>query len=296
MMKIYKAFPGGKHKVLTLSYDDGKYEDRKLVEIFNKYGIKATFNLNSGLIHDGKRINPSEWKDLYAGHEIAAHTYSHPTIDRCPTVEVIQELLEDRKLLEGYIGKPVRGIAYPNGSYSERIGHLASDVGFVYGRAVGDDYAMVHATKLANDDAQGLVPVGDETGFSLPSNFMEWKATCHHNHCLMEFGENFLSLHKKQYLYMMYVWGHSYEFEKDNNWDLMENFCQKMAHQPDIWYATNIEIVDYMDIFDRLQFAADLSFVHNPSAASAWFTVNDQSVEVKGGETISLKEYDQSSL
>ena len=49
MNKIYKAFPGGKHKVLTLSYDDGKVQDRRLVKIFNKYGIKATFNLNSGL-------------------------------------------------------------------------------------------------------------------------------------------------------------------------------------------------------------------------------------------------------
>ena len=52
MNKIYKAFPGGKHKVLTLSYDDGKIQDRRLVKIFNKYGIKATFNLNSGLRYE----------------------------------------------------------------------------------------------------------------------------------------------------------------------------------------------------------------------------------------------------
>ena len=39
---IYTCFPGGKHKVLTMSYDDGKLEDRRLVSIFNKYGIKGT--------------------------------------------------------------------------------------------------------------------------------------------------------------------------------------------------------------------------------------------------------------
>ena len=38
---IYTCFPGGKHKVLTMSYDDGKLEDRRLVSIFNKYGIKG---------------------------------------------------------------------------------------------------------------------------------------------------------------------------------------------------------------------------------------------------------------
>ena len=49
MNKIYKAFPGGKHKVLTFSYDDGKLEDRRLVEIFNKNGLRGTFNLNTGI-------------------------------------------------------------------------------------------------------------------------------------------------------------------------------------------------------------------------------------------------------
>ena len=49
MNRIYKCFPGGKFKVLTLSYDDGKLEDKRLVDIFNKNGIRATFNVNSGL-------------------------------------------------------------------------------------------------------------------------------------------------------------------------------------------------------------------------------------------------------
>ena len=40
-------FPGGKAKALTLSYDDGVRQDKKLIEIFNKNGIKGTFNVNS---------------------------------------------------------------------------------------------------------------------------------------------------------------------------------------------------------------------------------------------------------
>ena len=47
-MKVYTCFPGGKAKALTMSYDDGKLEDIRLLEIFNKYGIKGTFNLNYG--------------------------------------------------------------------------------------------------------------------------------------------------------------------------------------------------------------------------------------------------------
>ena len=41
-------FPNGKLKALTLSYDDGVEQDIKFVEILNKYGLKCTFNLNSG--------------------------------------------------------------------------------------------------------------------------------------------------------------------------------------------------------------------------------------------------------
>ena len=40
--------PEGKKKVLTLSYDDEVTQDIRFVGILNKYGIKCTFNLNSG--------------------------------------------------------------------------------------------------------------------------------------------------------------------------------------------------------------------------------------------------------
>ena len=83
-MKVYTCFPGGKAKALTMSYDDGKVQDRRLIDIFNKYGIKGTFNLNYGLVGERPRMTLGEMKGLYAGHEIATHTMTHPTIERCP--------------------------------------------------------------------------------------------------------------------------------------------------------------------------------------------------------------------
>ena len=131
--------------------------------------------------------------------------------------------------------------------------------------------------------------VGNSEGFDLPEDLMRWQATCHHNHRLMALGREFCALEKKQYQYLMYVWGHSYEFDKDDNWQLMEDFCAMMGGREDIWYATNIEIVDYLEVFRRLRFAADNSFVHNPSAASAWLRVNDgEPVEIPGGTTMTL--------
>ena len=69
MDTIYKCFPGGRHKVLTMSYDDGKPEDERLVQIFRDNGIKGTFHLNAGLYEDSQygRLPLSRVRRLYEG-------------------------------------------------------------------------------------------------------------------------------------------------------------------------------------------------------------------------------------
>lgn len=265
MHTIFKCFPNGKFKALTMSYDDGKLPDRKLISIFNKYGIKGTFHINSGLIGTENRLSEDDIKTLYLGHEIAAHTLTHPTLARCPDSEIVRQILEDRKKLEEITGYTVRGLSYPNGSYNNSIKELLKHLGIEYSRIVG------------NTDS-----------FALPTDFYSWEATCHHNHNLMEHAKEFVSLNKKQYLYLMYVWGHSYEFEKDNNWNLIEDFCSYVSDKDDIWYATNIELVDYKHVLDNLKFSAKSNFVYNPSAKSAWITVDGEVVELKGGSQIKL--------
>ena len=266
MNKVYCCYPGRKHKALTMSYDDGKIPDRRLVEIFNRYGIRGTFHLNSGVLLTENRIHPEEIPGLYRGHEIACHTVTHPTIARCPLPEVAAEVLEDRKALEAIAGYPVRGLSYPNGSVSREIEALLPACGIRYSRVVGSS-----------------------DSFALPENPYRWQATCHHNHRLMELGEEFLGLYKKQYLYLMYVWGHSYEFDDRDNWDLMESFCRMMGGKDDIWYCTNIQFLDCLDDYARLQFAADNSFVFNPNIRDCWVSVNDQDpIRIPAGRNIRL--------
>lgn len=266
-MKIYQAFPGGRAKALTMSYDDGKLADERLLEIFNRYGIRGTFNLNCGLMDMEIRLKPEQIPRLYQGHEIATHTMTHPTIARCPLVQAAREILEDREGLERLTGGLVRGHAYPNGSYNEEIKDLFRKLGIAYGRVVEETEA-----------------------FELPTDPMEWHPTCHHNNPrLLEMAEWFADFSKKQYLKLMYVWGHSYEFDRDGNWDRIEEFCRIVGGREDIWYATNIEIIDYLQVLQNLKFSADASAVYNPSAHSAWLMVEDhRAVEVHGGEYVRL--------
>lgn len=263
---IYTCFPDGKHKVLTMSYDDGQIFDKRLVELFNKHGIKGTFHLNSGLMEDNTlKVGLDEVKEVYKGHEVSCHTMYHPTIERCPIDQVVQQVIEDRKLLEKACGYPVRGMSYPNGSYNEDIVKMLPACGIEYCRVVG-----------STDD------------FGFPENFLTWKSTCHHGHNLMENAKRFVDLHKTQYLYMMYVWGHSFEFDRDNSWELIEGFCEFIGGREDIWYATNIEIVDYMNAAKNLKYTAAGDMVYNPSAIPVWISVDGTIHKIDGGASINI--------
>lgn len=261
MTNILLTFPEGKHKVLTMSYDDGRTADKRLVRLFNKHGIKGTFHLNSGLAgRNDDRIPLEEVGEVYRAHEVSAHTVTHPTLARCGKEQIVGEMMEDRKALESVTGYPVRGFSYPNGSFNQQLKEMLPYLGIEYARTVASH--------------------GD---FQMPDDFMEWNPTCHHNLNLLELAETFKQLNRRHNLYMMYVWGHSYEFDQDHNWKLIERFCESIGDRGDIWYATNMEIVDYMKRYQQLRFSASMDFVYNPSYGSIWIEVDGAIIEAKGG-------------
>lgn len=253
-------FPEGRSKCLTLSYDDGTIHDRKLVEIMNKYGIRGTFHINAGVFDQGRHIAESEVKDLYKGHEISAHGFTHASLAVIPEEAVICEIIEDRKKLEELAGYLVCGMSYACGSYNQNVVNILKKLGIRYARTV-----------VATDN------------FKLPEDPLMWHPTCHHNRMLEKIAP-FLEIPDKR-LSLLYVWGHSYEFNNNNNWNEIEEFCKAMGNNEKIWYATNMEIIDYIESCHRLRFSADSTIVYNPSANAIWLWVDESIVNIKPGET-----------
>lgn len=272
---ILMRYPGGKEKAVTLSYDDGVVQDIRLVEILGKYGLKATFNINSGLLADEDtktgRMSKNQAVALYSGsgHEVAAHTYSHPHLAGLAPENITREMLKDRENIEKLFGCTVRGMAYPYGECSEKIKACA--------RACGVAYSRITAPTES---------------FDLPSDWLEFAPTCHHNHQrLFELADEFLNkklrpMYDKSLLF--YLWGHSYEFDDRGNWNRIEKFAEMMGGREDIWYAANIEIYNYVTSFERLEYDAAGEFVYNPSAAAVWLAVSGKTVKLEGGERVSL--------
>lgn len=268
-MSVYICFPEGRIKALTMSYDDGRVQDERLISIFNQYGIKGTFNLNYGPVSRGnpKRIPAERIRELYRGHEVATHGLNHSTLARCPLVEVATEILEDRKGLEALTGTLVRGHCYANGSYTQEVKQALKALGIAYARAWPS------------------VP-----DFELPTDLYEWHSTCHHNDPkLMEYARDFAQFNKRAYLELMMVSGHSWEFDLQDNWQVIEEFCSFIGGRDDIWYATNIEIVDYLEAARKLKYSGDYQAVYNPSACSVWLEVDKKILEVSPGAYVEFK-------
>ena len=89
---------------------------------------------------------------------------------------------------------------------------------------------------------------------------------------------------------LFYIWGHSWEFDYNNGWEHMEKVCEKLSGHDDIWYATNIEIYDYVQGYNALRFSADSSIVYNPNLFTVYFEVDEVPYSVEPGETIHIKQ------
>ena len=66
----------------------------------------------------------------------------------------------------------------------------------------------------------------------------------------------------------------------------IEEICQKLSGKDDIWYATNIEIHDYVEAYRQLRYSADESIIYNPTLIDIWLDIDKKPYLVKSGQTI----------
>ena len=88
---------------------------------------------------------------------------------------------------------------------------------------------------------------------------------------------------------LFYVWGHSHEMRAESDWEYMERLVSTVAGSDKIWYATNIEIYDYLTAARSLRVSADESLIYNPAHLDVWVEKDKREIiRVPAGETIRL--------
>ena len=227
----------GKMKAVTFSFDDGTTQDIRLIDLLNKYNLKSTFNLNSGLLaqkgllfRDGQRIAhyklyPEHVKPIYEGHEVAVHTVGHKNLTQCTDQEIIYQVETDRLKLSELVGYEVVGMAYPCGGVNNND-HVAE----VIKNNTGVRYSRTITTNNCFDLQENLFRF-DPTAFYLDFENM------------MALGEKFIELkaHKPQ---IFYIWGHAFEMDYGPDyWLRLEEFFKLISGHDDIFYGTNKEVL-----------------------------------------------------
>lgn len=279
LLDFFLRFPGGRAKALTFSYDDGVEEDARLADIFNRNGLKGTFNLNGGLFRDEgnpwpegtavRRMTARQALRTFGGtaHEIGFHGLTHAYWEQMPPVRVAQEILEDRRRLEGMFHTLVRGGAYPYGTWNAQTVETL--------RACGAAYCRTTAST---------------GGFDVPQDWLLLPPTCHHGDPrLEELTARFLSDPAERRPLLFYLWGHSFEFEREGNWALMERLAERLGGREDICYATNGELCDYVAAFRALRMSCDGRLVENPTATDVWYACRGRTGCVPAGQRVELE-------
>lgn len=270
-MYRFLRFPEWKYKAVTLSYDDDVVYNRKLISILDKYGLKCTFNLNSELYvkeTGGRRLTQDEAMELYkdSPHEVAVHGAKHLSLTEVSTEAATRDVIVDRENLEKQFGRIIKGMAYANGSFNDTIVEILKNCGIKYAR-----------TCVATNK------------FDIPTDWLRMPVTCHHTAPnLDELTDEFLSLKEGGYFWgnspkLFYLWGHSYEFNDNDNWEIIENFAKKVGNRDDIWYATNVEVYDYVKAFECLEYSVDGKIIKNPTDTDVYLCYFGKNILIKAG-------------
>jgi peptidoglycan/xylan/chitin deacetylase (PgdA/CDA1 family) len=257
-------FPGGVTKALVLSMDDGPVQDRRLVELLNRHGIRGTFYLNSGRLGQPDYVSADEVASLYAGHEVSTHSVTHPYLDSLSPDEIATEVDFDRAVLSQIWGDEVRGHAYPFGARNYAVIEVLRRLGFAYARTASS------------------------TGrFALPSDPLAWNPTCHHS-VASSLVDAFYAAPDSS-LALFFIYGHSWELDagkSTNSWAYMESLAQRLGGQSDIWYATAIEVADYVCAMRSVRSCLAEDRLYNPCRADLWLRGEQSVVPLPAGNSV----------
>lgn len=268
-MHIQKLYPGGRPKAFSISYDDGVLQDIRFVSLLNRYGLKGTFNLNSGLMRSQftwthetglqiTRLSESVARELYAGHEVASHTLTHPYMDSLSRGDILFQLSTDRMNLENLSHREIFGFAMPFLYYSDEIASCVRQSGFAYARI----------SEVTND-------------YSVPSDPYYWRGSKFHwDDDLESFIDGFLET--EQELALCQLVGHSYDLDVLNLWERMESILARLAASPDIVSMTNLELVRYTAAMSLAEISQNR--ISNPSHLDLWFRAGERVILLHPGE------------
>ena len=226
-----------KNIIFTTSWDDGHSNDIKLAKILDNYGIKGTFYIP--IVSIGKWLSKEILIEISRNHEIGCHTITHCSLTEVTIKKAKEEIKKSKDQLENILNKKINCFCYPKGKYNEKIKDIVKNCGFICARTI------------------------ERFNFNIPNDLFEMGTTIQ----TLNFKRDILkvlkitkspiiSINSLNWLYLAkfmfdrmlvtggvyHLWGHSWNIERRNFWEKLENFLDYVAHRKNVKYLTNGEL------------------------------------------------------
>ncbi|HYT43154.1 MAG TPA: polysaccharide deacetylase family protein [Methylomirabilota bacterium] len=228
---------------VTTSWDDGHKLDMRLAAMLKKYGIKGTFYIcpQDHEFKDEDLLTTQNILSISKDFEIGGHTITHPHLTKITIAKADDEIAQSKLYLEDLLQQEVTAFCYPYGDFNDEVKCSVKKHG----------YKLARTTKrYAFDMTQDVL--------ELPTTFHTY-SHCSDLHKILSFS-NFSLINFKKYwdwerlamaLFdhtcqtgdLFHLWGHSWEIEKNNEWQKLENVLSYIAKKINVVHQTNTEIL-----------------------------------------------------
>jgi peptidoglycan/xylan/chitin deacetylase (PgdA/CDA1 family) len=226
---------------VTTSWDDGHELDAKLAALLADHGCNGTFYVSpqSHEISAEKRISNTALSDLATEFEVGGHTLTHPHLTRLSPSDALAEITDGKRALEDVVGKPVTSFCYPYGAYRPEHAEMVTAAGFRVGRttqrfslAPSDPLQMPTTTHAASYRRDGWQAARRATSpFNLVRMWRHWDVLAR---------RVFEEAHK--FGGVIHIWGHSWEIEKNSDWQRLSILLGELADCENVTMLTNAEL------------------------------------------------------
>ena len=216
-------------KYFVFAIDDGTICDEKVSQIFDKFGIRATFNLNTGLqdfvwYKDDKpvrRLNLNKYKNIYKNHEVSSHSLTHPWLTSLSDEDALQEVKSDVDNLERIFQREVISFSFPFEGFDEHTIGLVKSVG-----------------------VKNIILPEIDSSFLFPTDSFHIKVSSWNIDDALNKLDDFIN-NKDAELFVFL--SHSYDYEFDNSYKKLERLCDILTKE------NNIGIVTIKDLGEILR-------------------------------------------
>jgi peptidoglycan/xylan/chitin deacetylase (PgdA/CDA1 family) len=226
--------------IVTTSWDDGHRLDSRLADLLAEYGLPGTFYVSprDAEFEPGDRLARSQVINLSQGFEIGAHTMTHPRLTRLGKSAAQREIIDSKCYLEDAVGRAVDSFCYPYGLFGSEHVQIVHDAGFRYARTVrrfarstGSDRLRAPTTVHAYSH---LVDIPQAIALGRFNPMTSWDMYAHWDRLAMHLFDGVLERGG-----VFHLWGHSWEIDRNNEWDALRRVLSYISNRSEVIYLVN---------------------------------------------------------